>query len=394
MTASFRAEPPFWPSPTSVRRRVDRVAARLRAEALDAMVVASIRDHAVRHLGLCDPDFPGRSYGTPAVALVAVLPDGRTRGVINGFPFLTDRLVAMAAVDDLVVVPGPPEDALDELASWLAGQCPGATRVAVGGGEIDWLLATALSDRLPGRHVVDATRWMRELRRRKDEEEIELMARAYAIARAAVADVGQRVVEGASDHDLYAWVVGHMVAAGGDENSFALLGLASDAHVELAAPLHGRRLGPADVVVLEALPYVKGYNAEYMAALPVGPVAAEQAYADEACRRALSAATDALAVGAEVASVAGRADEILRDAGFVGSTHEVAHFVGVDNYEGGAVQAGDRFEDGTVLTVHPNLVVPGRVRAIAHETFVASSGEVVPLGDVARRAEVAGGVPS
>ena len=118
----------------------------------------------------------------------------------------------------------------------------------------------------------------------KEEEEIELMRRSAAIGDQAMAEVEHHVAEGVTDFELYARGQSTMIAAGGEEDTFVLMGIGPNQNAMLMELLNGRKLRRGDVVVYETLPFYRLYNTELAVTFSLGPRLGDS----EACRRCLS----------------------------------------------------------------------------------------------------------
>ena len=66
-----------------------------------------------------------------------------------------------------------------------------------------------------------------------------------------------------------------MVSAGGEEDSFVLMGIGPNQNTMLMELLNGRKLKRGDVVVYEVLPFFRTYNTELAVTFSIGPACAK-----------------------------------------------------------------------------------------------------------------------
>jgi Xaa-Pro aminopeptidase len=358
---------------------------------VDACIVASAREHAVRYLGVYDAEMPSRPYGFPQLAVVLLPLEGEPVVFFRTFTFLETRIRAASLVDDVRIVEGSELEAIDALAAEVQRLGLSSGRLDLAGGELDWALAPLLAERLPQAGIVIDDQWLAALRVVKEREEIELVRRSQFVSDVGLVAAIRAAEPGSTDFGVYAAALGSMIAAGGDENSFALIGLAGGADAELAEPLHGAVYGQDDIVVFESLPFFRMYNTELMGAIALGTVAAEQQRLSELCLDTLLELEDRLRPGVTTAELA----ELCRQrlAPHNGPTHEPGHFLGLDNYEGPSLSQGTVLQTGMVLTLHPNVVVPWGPKAISHGVYLitetgAESLSSLPLRPLYRRADI------
>lgn len=350
-------------------RRLERIRAAMERSEFDFLLVVNAREHGVRYLGFYDPEHPSRPFGLPNIAAALLPLDAEPVLFASGESFLEHRIRGASLISDVRLVDGPVQATVDAALDRVA-ELRSRGRLALAGRELEWAVGPRANRQLPEFEVVEAADWLDALRIRKEPEEVALMREANRIAdRGAVAAIAA-VGEGATDRDVYAAAEQAMRVAGADENSFSLIGFAGGRETELAEALAGRVIAAGDVVLYEALPFCAGYNAELMVTVAVDEVSPAQHRTASACGTILTELVRRLGPGTSTGPLAAFGRELFAESGLPGPTHALGHFLGIDNYEGPPLDGPTVLEPGMVITLHPNLVVPGGPRAIAHGTYL------------------------
>jgi Xaa-Pro aminopeptidase len=375
------ATPPI--SSADFAERLERIRSAMRERGYEACVVASAREHAVRYLGVYDAEMPSRPYGFPQIAIVLLPLEAEPVVFFRTFGFLETRIRAASLVDDVRIVEGTELDTLDALATELVHLGLADGSICLAGGELDWALAPLLAERLSQATLITDAAWLHALRVVKEPAEVELIRRSQLIADIGLAAAVRFLEPGQSDFSVYAAALAAMIAAGADENSFGLIGVAAGPDTELAEPLHGITYGRDDVVVYEALPFYRMYNTELMGAVALGGVSNEQKDASAVCDETLNTLELLLGPGRSTAELAAHCAEHLQAYG--GPTHEPGHFLGLDNYEGPGLANDTILQPRMVLTLHPNVVVPHGPKAISHGVYLVTEDGADNLSSLPRR---------
>lgn len=211
------------------------------------------------------------------------------------------------------------------------------------------------------------------LRVRKDEAELEALARTGAVADAVLAEVrgmGADAV-GLTERELAAEIERRLAAAGGEGVAFeVIVGSGPNG----AKPHHAhsdRTIEAGDPVVLDFGTRVDGYPSDQTRTLVFGSAApdfSEEALPDRfpevhgAVREAQAAAVGTVAPGVPAEAVDAAAREVIEDAGYGDRfVHRTGHGVGLDVHEEPYLVAGnDRpLEEGMVFSVEPGIYLPG-----------------------------------
>jgi Xaa-Pro aminopeptidase len=139
-----------------------------------------------------------------------------------------------------------------------------------------------------------------------------------------------------------------------------------------------RAIARGDLVVLDAVGAVEGYQFDCNRSLPAGPTDAERLRLLETVYKALDAAVDAARPGNRVADVVSAAKQVIDRSPFANAFGGMmGHGIGLETVEEPLLTAGDETEllPGMTLCVEPGLFVPNWGGAlIEQEVIVQESG--------------------
>jgi Xaa-Pro aminopeptidase len=359
----------FPAAPVSVAaftKRITRIREQMRAEKLDCLLVSSVVNHAVRYLGFFDPELQGRGSGSSQLVSILLPLEGDPVLLLQSFTaaeYMRQRAEASSYIKDIKLVDGDNQHVLqlvvDQMRLWKLDGAP----LGLAGGEIDWAERLFFSQFLPRVNLVDANPMLNLLRIVKEPEEIELMRHSASIGDAAMAEIEKYVAPGVTDHELYARGQASMLSAGGEEDTFVLMGIGPNQNAMLMELLNGRKLRRGDVVVYETLPFYRLYNTELAVTFSLGPASPMQKRAADACQAAYEAGVAEVRPGVPTAKVVDASLAAFRAHGFDSFTHAPGHFIGLDNYEGPSLRSRDIvLQTGMIFSFHPNIVLPGQVK--------------------------------
>ena len=366
---SITSDSPF-PRPrisvSAFEQRLGRVRRQMQASKLDCLLVSSVVNHAVRYFGFFDPELQGRGSGSPQLVSVLLPLEGEPVLFLQSFTaadYMQRRAHASTYIKDVRLIGGDNQALLQRVVEQLKSWKLDAATMGLGGGEIEWAERLFLASAAPRLTLTSATPLLDKLRIVKDAEEIELMRQSAALADAAMVEIEKHIRPGVTDFELYARGQASMIAAGGEEDTFVLMGIGPNENTMLMELLNGRSLRQGSVVVYEALPFYHLYNTELAVTFSVGPVPAAQEKAAAACQAAYEAGVGEAKPGVATAKVVGAALRAFRDYGFEEFTHTAGHFMGLDNYEGPPLRSPDLvLEPGMIFSFHPNIVIAGQVK--------------------------------
>lgn len=210
--------------------------------------------------------------------------------------------------------------------------------------------------------LVPATREIERLRRSKDPDEVDLIARAQAVADEVFASIMTKLSEGMTERAL-AFELDSCVRRASAE------GAAFDAIVAFgpgaAEPHHhptDRPLARGDVVKIDFGAVVDGYHSDMTRTVAFGEPPARLREVHDVVRAAQEAGVQAARPGI----TAGRLDAVvrtlIRDAGYDHAFgHPLGHGVGLEVHEDPFLRAGsdEILAAGEVITIEPGVYLPG-----------------------------------
>ncbi len=246
--------------------------------------------------------------------------------------------------------------------------------------------------------VVDPGAVLDGMRVRKDEAEVARLREAARISVAAFREALARVRPGAGEWEVEAALERGFRGRGADGPAFATIVAAGANACTLHYGANAARIGPGDLVLMDAGAEFDCYAADITRTVPVGGLGGARREAYEAVRGAHRAALAACRPGGtlddvhEAASravaaglvgmgvVDGPVDAVLEGAGHKAFfPHRTSHWLGLDTHDAGPYReagAPVRLEPGMAFTVEPGLYfAPG------------SSGRVPELDGVGIRIE-------
>jgi Xaa-Pro dipeptidase len=287
--------------------------------------------------------------------------------------------------------PGLAGSAVDVLelavADWTDGQDPYAlvgSLLRQAGGERATL---AVSDGMPARHVLalrdalPAARQelagpvVRELRMRKDAEEVDALRRAGAAIDRVHARMAELLRPGRTEAQVGADIADAIVAEGHARAAFVIVGSGPNG----ASPHHevsDRVIRPGDLVVIDiGGPLADGYNSDCTRTYAIGEPPAEVRDTYEVLRAAQAAAVAAVAPGVPAERIDAAARTVIDDAGFGDRfIHRTGHGIGLEVHEEPYIVAGNSLplEPGMAFSVEPGIYLPGRWGARIEDIVVVT----------------------
>ena len=245
-----------------------------------------------------------------------------------------------------------------------AARSLGETRT-LGVGDRTWAeaviqLLQALSPSL----VVPASRFVNELRRTKDSDEIAVMERACAVCDATIAEAAPKVRPGATMLELVEEVEHLMRVHGSRVPSFTthiFTGFGegkSSADETRTTPIE-----EGDVVMFDFGAVVDGYCSDFGRTVCVGEPDPEVRVAHELVLAAQEAGRAALRPGVPASEVNRACREPIEAAGYGPNfKHRMGHGIGLDVHEQPFVSEEDEtpLEPGMTFTDEPSILVEGR----------------------------------
>ncbi len=217
-------------------------------------------------------------------------------------------------------------------------------------------LASGGLDLVPRSGVVEA------LRAVKDEHELELLRRICGITDRVyerlldVRFIGRREREVAWD------LAGLFHDEGGENIAFELIVGSGPTGSHPHGRAGERKIGPGELVVVDAGCSIDGYSSDYTRTLATGPLGERQREAYEVVRLAQDAALGGIRAGLTGVEADALARTIIDASDFRGAMgHGLGHGLGLDVHEAPrlSTESADVLEPGNVVTVEPGIYVAG-----------------------------------
>ncbi|MGO3327099.1 aminopeptidase P family protein [Gordonia sp. (in: high G+C Gram-positive bacteria)] len=281
-------------------------------------------------------------------------------------------------------------DCSSELLRTIAERCPGA-RVAIEGHVVTvaaYARLTELAAEL-GLHVASVEDAVEKLRIAKDADEVELITSACAIGDAALAALVERgaIAAGRTERQVARDLEWAMYEYGADAVAFETIVAAG---AWSAVPHHRPTdtvLEVGDLVKIDFGAVAGGYHSDMTRTFVLGEVESWQREIYDVVAAAQRAGRDALAVGADLASIDAAARTVIADAGYGEYyVHGLGHGVGLEIHEapGIGAAASGTLPDGATVTVEPGIYLPGRGGVRIEDTLVVTDTGATSLTTTSR----------
>jgi Xaa-Pro aminopeptidase len=232
------------------------------------------------------------------------------------------------------------------------------------------------SEWFPDAELVATAGLVEELRRVKDEGEVERMAAAAAAADAALAAVRHRLAERPTEAEFALELDFEMRRHGASGTSFESIVAAGP---NGAKPHHrpsDRRIEAGELVVLDFGAVVDGYCSDMTRTLCVGEPASETARRMvEVVAESQRAGVEAVRAGVEAKAVDEACRSLIADAGWADAfLHSTGHGVGLEIHEDPRVSSSssDTLAAGYVVTVEPGVYLPDHGGVRIEDTVVVT----------------------
>ena len=258
----------------------------------------------------------------------------------------------MSGVSDIEVVTArTTADRNNAVVASVSGRPVGAESSVIPHGE--WSSLSAHAD------LVSADGVLSQLRRRKDDSEIALIATAANIASQALADVVPMLVAGVSEREIRDELEYRMRQLGADGASYETIVASGPTNAALphARPT-SRQLHDGDTVVIDVGALVNGYHSDMTRSFVVGGPSDEQQRWYDLVRDSQTAGLNVVAEGVLVSDVDRACRSVFEDAGLAELfVHGTGHGVGLDIHEEPFLGSTGQSElvVGDVVTVEPGL---------------------------------------
>jgi Xaa-Pro aminopeptidase len=237
-----------------------------------------------------------------------------------------------------------------------------------------------LADEDSDAELVSARRAVERLRQLKDDDEIEALRQACAVADRALAELAAEgaLRPGRSELEVGRELDARMLTLGAEAPSFETI-VATGANS--AIPHHrpdATVLRDGDFLKLDFGATVGGYHSDMTRTVVLGHAADWQREVYELVASSQAAGRAALAVGADVTAVDAAARDVIVAAGHGEHfTHGLGHGVGLEIHEAPGISAlgAGRLAAGMAVTVEPGVYLPGHGGVRIEDTLVVTDDE-------------------
>jgi Xaa-Pro aminopeptidase len=241
--------------------------------------------------------------------------------------------------------------------------------------------------------LIAAAGLVEQLRRSKDEAEVEAIAAAASLADEVYGWIAERGLAGRSERDVQLAAEQRMRELGAEDPAFPAI-VASGPNGAL--PHHeasAREIAAGELVTIDMGAIVDGYCSDCTRTFATGDVADEAREVYELVHDAQAAALEAAAAGAKASDVDAAARERIAAAGHGDEFgHGVGHGVGIEVHEGPRLGPGseEELDSGDVVTIEPGVYVAGGFGVRIEDLVVVESGGVRNLSSFPKQLQSVG----
>jgi Xaa-Pro dipeptidase len=370
------------------KKRIQKVQKAIAKAGLDALVVTN--------RGLNSISYVSNFHPYPLMPGLALIPaTGPTYLFVNTYsPAHTRALQSIIWNDEFIDVPHDPvsegsnQNLVDECIEQIKKLRLNRGRIGFAGDEVDWILPTYCKSELPDARFEDANRMLTSVLAVKDEVEISLIrfAQRY-LDEIAYPLYRQHLRPGAVDYEVSGKIMGALLERGAGGETWVLWDAGPPGAGTWASGVRGRKLEHGDIVLSEPTPNIAGYQSEKMYVFALGrDIPEPQRRGAQIVYDTYLQVMESLKPGQELTPIVERAEAYVRQHGYPGNTVPIGHWIGAQNHEGPRFTTeGTRdwvLEENMVMSWHPNLVVPGEVRATCSTCVLITEKGVEDLSSV------------
>jgi Xaa-Pro aminopeptidase len=309
----------------------------------------------------------------------------------GGATFFSDPRYAARAADlvegaEIVIYPTKLTDRLPE-------QLNGVARLGVEAGAMTLLERDQLAEALASVELVPTKNAVEDLRRVKEQAEVEKLREAVKIGDAAFNWVLDHLSPGATERSIALELEVWMRKAGADHVSFEPIVGSGPLSAHIHHTPSDRSFDKGDLVLLDFGARIAGYCSDLTRTVVLGPATDDQRALYDIVLAAQQRGIEAVAVGAPCAEVDAAARAYIDSAGYGDSfAHGLGHGVGLDIHEAPRLHrtSEETLLEGDVVTVEPGIYVSdeGGVRTEDCVLVTAQGAEVLSAASKDRLIEL------
>jgi Xaa-Pro aminopeptidase len=330
--------------------RAERLGAAVADAGLDMAIVGDlVRPGDSGRDAMADVSWLTGFTGSSGLAVVGA----EVRAFLTDFRYTTRAAATVPGSFRIVDAAG---EIVAELAGLLAGRVgidPAKTSVASH--------AKLLETVADGVEIVAVEGLVADLRRVKDEAEIEAIAAAAALADEIYAFIADRGLAGRTERDVALKAEARMRELGAEDPSFPTI-VAAGPNAALPHAVPGEReIGRGEYVVVDMGAIVDGYCSDCTRTLVDGDADPAQRQVYELVLAAQQAGLEAIRAGVGGRAADATAREVIASAGYGERFgHGLGHGVGIEVHEPPRLskRSDDVLRAGDVVTVEPGVYVP------------------------------------
>lgn len=363
--ASLPALPPL-----QVAGRLDGLRARLDEAGVDGLLVTNLAN--VRYL----------TGFTGSAAVLAVTSTGALLTTDGRYRTQSAEQVASAGASAAIAIGGA-QAQREAVQALLAG----VSRIGLESDDVTWSGSRRWTDLLTGSEVLPTSGVVEGLREVKDEGEVARMARAAAIADAALGEVlpllGSAAQETVTEEQFALALDTAMRRGGAESTAFETIVAAGP---NSAKPHHhptDRPINVGDPVVIDFGATYEGYRSDMTRTFCVGgEPEGELARIFEVVRDSQAQGVAAVRPGAGAKDVDDVCRQVIAEAGWAAAfEHGTGHGVGLDIHEAPTVSPLGTaiLSPGVIVTVEPGVYLPGIGGVRIEDTLVVTEDGSRPL---------------
>lgn len=325
---------------------------------------------------------------TGSAALLLVKADELVLATDGRYKFQSAEQLKAAGVDARIEIgkPADQEAAMSAAASAIA-------RLGLEATDVTWARQRSFaSDWFTDAELVPTEGVIEQLRRVKDEGELERMRQAAGIADEALAHVRPLLASGVSEKEFAMALDFEIRKLGASGNSFETIVAAGPNGAKPHARPSDRVIEPGELVVLDFGAIVDGYCSDISRTVCAGEPSAELQHMVDVVAESQRAGVAAVKAGVKASDVDKVCRDVIADAGWGDAfMHSTGHGVGLDIHEAPWVSAvsTDTLAPGHVVTVEPGVYLEGLGGVRIEDTVVVTDDGCYPLTHTTKELAVA-----
>ncbi len=343
-----------------VDKRIPRLAARLGN--LDALLICRL------------PNICYLTGFTGSAAMLLVRKDGSSLFISDGrYTTQSKEQLAINGVDSEIAIRMGASEQLDVLADALGD----ARRLGLEDSGITWSQARQYIERFSDVECVAAGQLVEELRRAKDDGEVDRIRAACAIADEAFAEMLPKMKTGISEREFALELEFAMRRRGASAVSFdPIIASGPNAAKPHARP-SDRIIVPGELIICDFGCIVDGYCSDMTRTVSIGDPSTDAASLYELVLYSQTTGRDLVRAGVDVFTVDKACRDIIDAAGYGAEfSHGTGHGVGVEIHEAPrlAKSSSGSLIIGDIVTVEPGVYLPGVGGVRIEDTVLVTAG--------------------